>query len=188
MEHQQSPLSISPSLLDVSTLLRPFQSDPAFMSQLEQAGVLIVPTNVGGDRKIFAFPATTRDVYDYLRSSLKSQTSVEAAVRDEDYREYEFHSDQIIVPILWVSENLLLPLVVNLIATYVYNKLSNQGDLRGKRVKAEFLYKNPNGKQVSLKYDGPVETFERVTLQSLSEQGVPPYDEKGTGSENRDAV
>ena len=105
-----SSVEVSESTLAIDELVASFEGDTEFEHNLQTATVLIVPSNLGPEHKGPAFPQGTRDVFFVLRERLGDGASVEAAVREEDYVEFAFHSDEIILPIVFFASTVLMPL------------------------------------------------------------------------------
>ncbi len=177
---------VSTSHLDVAALLASFREDSEFKRRLEGAGVLIVPTDLSPEHEGPVFPDTTRPVFQLLRRGVGTHTTVDAAICDDDYVEFEYHSDAVILPVLFIADTMLLPLVVNLLASYVQDRLGRWRDQKGEdTVTSEFHFKGSDGTQMSLKYNGPAATYERVTLQQFSELGI--SSSKGSRQDGEDS-
>lgn len=176
---RQTSIQVESSNLNIASLVKSFGADQDFKHQLEQATVLIVPTDLRPAYDGPCFPSTTRDVFRHLRDSLSGQAVVNAAVRDEDYVEYGYHADEILLPIIFVAKDILLPLVISYIASYVHDACTRRGGShRDDKVKSELHFKGKDGTQLLVKYDGPSKTFERVMLQCCQDLGVLPNDEE----------
>ena len=168
---------ISISGLDKNALLSSFDNYPDFKRGLQAASVLILPTHLGPEHQGPVFPATTHEVFHRLRDELDGDVIVDAAIRDEDYTEYRYRSDAIILPVLFVAKAVLLPLVIGVLANYISDCVKNRGKRRGdSTVESEIhLVDEKKGTQSCFKYNGPAETFERVALRMLED--AEPTDE-----------
>lgn len=165
-------VSVSSSMLDIDALLVPFDSDPELRDSLKAATVLIVPTERSQEHEGPIFPTTTYDVFRHLREGLGGLVTVDAAIRDEDYEEFEFFSEDIILPILYIADPELLLVIVRLLAAYLKDRLKGRGGPKAEdRVQSELHYRNQNGTELSLKYDGPADTFEEAISRCLRESG-----------------
>ena len=105
----------------------------------------------------------------HLRVGFAEKGTVEAAVRDEDFKEFEYRFDVLIIPVIYISSYVLVPLVVNLLGGYIYDKFKNRAS---GTVKSEIHYTDPSGAQVSFKYEGSADTYEKVSTEHLRELGV----------------
>ena len=167
-----SPVEVSESTLAIDALVASFEGDTEFKHALQTATILIVPSDLGPEHEGPAFPERTRDVFYFMRESLGDRALVEAAVREKDYVEFAFRSDEIILPILYVASSVPMPLAINVLSSYLYDLLRGRRRKEEARVKSEIHFKSRDGSQLSLKYDGPVNAFEKVTLQYLSDLGL----------------
>ena len=180
MSRGSASIHVSQSSLDRSVLLARFDRDPAFRNRLQNAAVLIVPTDLRPQYDGPVFPDTTREVFSHLQEGLGDSSIVDAAVRDEDYLEYQFNSEHVILPVLFV-EIALVPFVISLLASYVHDRLKRgRGRAADDSVASEVHFRDKNGKQFSLTYEGPVDTYERVVSQAFrdldlsSDRDTPP--------------
>ena len=160
---------ISPSTLDIDAIVASFADDLALNESVRTASVLIVPTDLGSDYEGPAFPLSTRELYGHLKASFAGEATVEVAVRDEDFREFEYRFDYLILPVIYISSYTLVPLVVNLLGSFIYDRLQNRSS---GSVKSEIHFTDPSGAQVSFNYEGSASTYEKVSADHLRELGV----------------
>ena len=142
---------------------------------------MVVPTVLDSEGEVEAFPDTTREIYQLLKAKLDEPFAVEAAVRDEDYKEFEYRSEIIILPAIFVATNVLLPIVVGVLSAYIYDRLRNSGD---GTVESELHFKDNNGKAILLKYKGPAASYEGLVTQLIRDQELvsdedAPYGDDG---------
>ena len=169
LKQSEDPLvEISSSTLAIGNLVASFKEDCELHDSLQEANVLIVPTDLSPEYDGPAFPEGTRDVFNYLQEELGDRAHVEATIRDDDYVEFAYRSEEIILPALHVALAISLPLVINLLSSYLYERLSDGLWHRGK-VRSEIHIKGKDGSQRMLKYHGPADTFERVVIECLRE-------------------
>ena len=168
-ESRATTVDLSASYLDMDVLVQSFDSEPDLQSSLKAAAVLILPTHLGSEHEGPVFPGTTQDILHRLRDGLAGTAIVDAAIRDEEYAEYRFRSDTILLPALFVATTLLLPTVINILSSYIYDHLANRGKQReDSDVESEIHFTDEKrGMQLCFKYKGPADAFERVALQSL---------------------
>lgn len=165
-----SPLETSESTLDIDVIIASFNGDPELKDALHAATVLIVPTDLSPEYERPAFPNSTKDVYHLLREALGDRATVEALVCDDDYAEFAYHSEQLILPNLYIVDNVVLPLVISLLASYLFDLLKTRGDQNDDhKVKSEIHFVDRNGTQLSFKYDGPAVTYEQVMMQTFQD-------------------
>ena len=77
-----------------------------------------------------------------------------------DVSELSLHSFDIWMPIIWVGSEVLLPLIVNMAANYIYDKMKGR-EKEDTQVDMTFIVKT-KGKSKSLHYKGNANTFEKT--------------------------
>ena len=154
-------IEVSASSLDIGAILASFSDDAGLGKSLRSASVLIVPTDLGSEYDGPAFPLSTREVLRHLRAGFAEKALVEVAVRDKDYKEFDYRSDSLILPVLYIFGDILVPLAVSLLGAYIYDKFKNRlGTDASATVKSEIHFTDPPGAQVSFKYEGSASTYE----------------------------
>ena len=140
--------------------------------------VLIVPSDLSGRYEGIAFPGGTRELFRYLRECAGNQATVEATVRDEEYREFQFLSVDIILPTLYVAETVLVPMVIGMLSDWIRRHRRSAHDRdKDPKVKSEVHFDH-NGRLRKLNYEGPVSTYENILLEVFRKQQMPtPPDE-----------
>ena len=171
---QSSPyVQITESFLDIGYYLASVQDDPKLYETVLAADLLILPTDLSSEDAGFAYPAGTRSIFQHLQEQLAGNAVVEAPVRDEDYREFAYHSQEILLPILFVAKVTLFPIAVSIIASFIRDKLRGTSD---GTVKSELHFNDAHGAQWMLKYDGPASTYERLVCDLLDHKDPPEQD------------
>lgn len=77
---------------------------------------------------------------------------------DSDIQIRSLHSFDIWMPVIWVTEFILLPAAVNLVTSYIYDKLKGREKEEAK-VDVTFIV-NREGEEKTLHYSGDAKTFE----------------------------
>ena len=175
MDYQNNTpfIEISASSLNIDAIVASFADDAELNESLRSATVLIVPTDLGLEYEGPAFPLSTRELFQFLRTGFADKATVEVAVRDEDFREFDYRSDCLILPVLYISSQFWVPLAVNLLGAYIYDKFKNRlGSNASRTVKSEIHFTDPSGAQVTFKYEGSASTYEKVSADHLRELGV----------------
>ena len=115
----EASVEITDSTLDLESIFSVLDdvAGPEIKSQDDL--VLIVPSDLSGRYDGIAFPGGTREIFRYLLDCAGDEVTVEAAVRDEDYREFQFLSVDIILPALYVAETVLVPMVVGMLSDWI---------------------------------------------------------------------
>ena len=166
-------IDISASSLNIDAIVASFADDPELNESLRSASVVIVPTDLGSEYEGPAFPSSTRELFRLLRKGFATKATVEVAVRDEDFREFDYRSDCLILPILYISSQFWVPLAINILGAYVYDKFKNRlGSNASRTVKSEIHFTEPSGTQITFKYEGSASTYEKVSADHLRQFGV----------------
>ena len=177
-------ISITPSNVDLDVLTATFDDHPRFQVSLKQAAILILPTDLRPEYEGSAFPSGTTEVFSFLSENLNDQFTLEAAVLDEDYMEFEYRSETIILPEISIAHAVLLPLVVNLLGTFITKLIQDRRSSKSEsKVKCQLHFEGASGEKLSLDYEGPADTFERIVLQEINSQESPP-NEGGSSDKN----
>lgn len=86
-----------------------------------------------------------------------------------DVSELSLHSFDIWMPIIWVSSNVLLPLIVNMAASYIYDRMKGR-EKEDTQVDITFIVETKGGKK-SLHYKGDAnafkESFDKIDLNKM---------------------
>ena len=166
--HNASPFEVSASSLNIDSIVASFSDDTTLKENMQSATLIIVPTDLGSDFEGPAFPSSTREVLQRLTTGLSGEALVEIAVRENEYREFQYRSDSIIIPTLFIAKEILLPMVVNILGSFISDKLRNWGNSReSTTVKSEVHIAKENGEQIHCKYEGTGSTFVEVTREFL---------------------
>ena len=177
IQHPVNPIiKISHSALDVRPFLVSCEAD------FEEVGehfptncVIILPSD---HREFIAFPEGTRELFYYLRDSLHEGITIDVAARDEDYAEIALHSEDIILPALYVAGHALLPIVIDILSAYI-SKFIWKGDDKDGTVSSTVHFVARNGATFTMEYDGPASTFENAVMEMLNRLDDPQPEEEG---------
>lgn len=167
-EEGAATTEVSVSTLDIPAIVASFDDDDALQESVKSASVLILPTNLVPIYQGSAFPLNTADILKHLRAGFGDKVTVEVAVKEKDFKEFDLRSDMLILPILYVSSHVLVPLAVTLLGAYIYEKVNG----RSGTVRSEIHYVDPSGAQVTISYNGPSSTYEKTLANQLHELGI----------------
>lgn len=163
-------MTTAPSSVALNHVLSKIGSDRDLAAKIQQAAAIILPTDLGPDYEGDAFAVVTMDVFDHLVNALGNETLVAVASTEDDYREVAFHSEELLLPVLFLVDPVLTELAVRALIDFVSAHFSRPGRFRlGSTVKSELHISNAEGTTVYYKYDGPAETFESIIPTVLSE-------------------
>ena len=171
-------VEISDSTLDLETIFSVLEEVAGPELKNQDNLILIVPSDLSGRYEGIAFPGGTREIFRYLSERAGDQATVEAAVRDDDYHEFEFLSVDIILPVLFVARNVLLPIAVNVLSDWISKQLHTSGKRDAEKTVESEIHFYENGKLKRIKYAGPASTYETIMLASLrnEETSGPPQE------------
>lgn len=159
-------LTTEPSDITFESVLAGSYMDDDLRARIQNVNVLIVPQVEFRETAGLTFPSGTEDLLLHLREGLPAGTSVEIAIRDEDYRELSLREALVIVATILVASQLVAPVVVNVVSDWLKRKLGRQ--LPKAEVKAEIIVVDKDGKSIAFRYEGPARTFEETMLKQLS--------------------
>lgn len=144
-----------------------------FRSSLQNASVLLLPSNLPEEGIDPVFPDTTPYIFDLLKENLKDTASVDAAIHDDKYEEFQYLSDDLILPVIFVANGIVLPLVITILGNYLYDHFTKGRWSSAKtNVKGKLYFKGKNGESLSLEYEGPADTYKDLNLQQIRELGL----------------
>ena len=167
-----SSIKLSASPLDLDALIASLDGDSKLKDSLQNASVLIVPSDLRPEFDGPAFPEISHEVLVHLREGLGDYTIVEAAAAEEDYTEFSYRSEEIFLPVLCVVDRLILPVVISCLASFINDRFRRRGCSAAEgRVKCDvhFFRSRDETRLSLLNYDGPADTFERALSQALQD-------------------
>lgn len=174
-----SPIRVSISTLDVSALIATLVCDSGLRDNLWSASVLIIPTDLQPQFDGPAFPETTLSVLDFLREELEDTVIVDAIAEDDDYAEFAYRSQDIVLPHVFIANEVLLPVVVGFLVSFLNGLVKRRSNNESHRnVSSKISYRDGSGKIIDIEYHGPAETFERALSEVLSDTKSPPEDKE----------
>ncbi|MYC08245.1 MAG: hypothetical protein F4X57_13925 [Chloroflexi bacterium] len=166
-------VELSASELDTNLLFEDFNDDPSFKAELQAATVLLIPSDLKPEYEGPVFPASTREIFRILSEELKGRAVVNSPIKDEDYVEFEYRSEDILLPVLFIGKLILLPLVISVLGTFLHDRLKKPNiEKSDNTVKSEIHFVHSNGTQLHFKYDGPADTFERTAMEHFENLGL----------------
>ena len=160
------------SSINIEGVIESAGGTPEFKASLRKASVLLLPSQLPGEDVPPAFPQNTPYLLRQLKRDLGESVTVDAAIHDDNYAEFQFLSIDAYLPVIYVAQSVLLPLVVSTIGSYIAGHLK-RGDANTiqSKVKGEIKFKGKNGEEFSLRYEGPANTYEKLNLQQIHELG-----------------
>jgi hypothetical protein len=138
--------------------------DAELAKSIQQAGIIIVPWERFRGVEAPLFPVGTSELFHSLIETVPSGVGVELAATDEHYSEVALHADLVVLPTLLVSA-VVVPVVVNLISEWLKKRLLERA--KEADVKFEMIVEESDGRTKSLRYEGPVNSFESLVHAQL---------------------
>lgn len=129
--------------------------------------ILIIPNEIQKEVG-FVFPTGTSNFYQALSEALPN-VAISFAVRKEDYAELALHSKVIRLPKMIVN-SVILPLVINLISSYVYDNMKDATSQAS--VELTIQIENVNGGDVSISYKGPPSEISKSILEQAEKFSI----------------
>ena len=122
-----------------------------FLDDIKDADIIILP-HIEKRDAFCSFPEYTIDFIDVLSDDFEG--TVEVATDDSNFEPLQIHDIDLIVPIMWIAENILVPVVVDKIINWMRQNNSDSVNVE--------LYKEKNGEIKSFKYKGNSEGLEKA--------------------------
>ncbi|AZZ78155.1 hypothetical protein CCX46_24425 [Pseudomonas sp. RU47] len=126
-------------------------ASPSLAEIIKGKNLIILPSHETVDE----FYAGSLDTLDYL-----NERNVDAEIysTDEDYKELSLHGADFWLGTFFVS-SIVLPLLTNLMSSYIYDKLKAQKD---DGISLKLIIERKSGSTVSISFDGKIEKLEKV--------------------------
>lgn len=136
--------------------------------KLARADALIVPNEgYDDDADLRYFPEGTEDLVSFLQRNIKEDQYVDVCIEEGDYKELAQHADLLIIAGAVVT-TIFAPLFVNLVTEYIKHRVGKRAD--DTTVKTSLTISDRrNGKSITLTYDGPASTYEKIMLGAVNE-------------------
>lgn len=123
-------------------------------NKLDESDIIILPQRYKADE--FYFAQESIDFVKFCkRNNQEIKTDILANINEIPVM--ALHSFDIWMPIIWICKNFFLPLTIELVANYIYDKIKGR-EHENVNLKASFIVKNGK-KSIELHYDGDAKTF-----------------------------
>ena len=128
------------------------------LDEIKKANALILPNEGFRDKTDPMFPEETSVFFEYLKShSDESGLLPDICIDDENYKLLELHDAELLLPSLIVT-SFILPVVINLISSYLYDKIKQKREDFNIEIK---IIEQDKDVSKSLEYKGPASDFKR---------------------------
>jgi hypothetical protein len=146
-------------------LNQPFISEK-LKNEIRKSEILLVPQIGFRGLDYPVFPVKTEELFTYLRGKHDGGEKVEICVENENYKEVALHCDLIVIGSFIVT-SVAVPILVNLLSSYIKEKLDKRGS--ESVIKVSLTIENKK-KRLSKKitYEGKPDNFNE-TIQSIKD-------------------
>lgn len=156
-------------VLDSNTTFENYFSENSISSdtqcKLLSTDFLIVPAKHGGNEFYFAQEAVS--FVKFCRQNDQDHTY--DLLADGDIQIRSLHSFDIWMPVVWVASSVLLPFAINMVSSYIYDKLRGRENEEAK-VDVTFIVKLDQ-EEKTIHYSGDAKTFkesfEKIDLNTM---------------------
>lgn len=134
--------------------------------KLRGAKILIIPQddNQLAENRIL-FPSGTIDLFRHLTENIDNDAGINICIEEADYQEIALHADIHIIAQIILHEY-YIPLVVSLIASYIYDLIKGKNE--EPIIKSKIIVVNEKGKQsIEYSYTGPASEYEKSINQAI---------------------
>lgn len=141
--------------------------------RVENADILLLPDFGIKDGVDRAFQPDTVNFYKYIQTKKDSDISVELFENRGEEKILALHSFDIWIPTIAIAKEVLFPMVINLVSSYVYDKMKGRIN-EEPVVHFQLVVENKKaGKSKKLFYKGPIEgfneKFEKIDINKMWE-------------------
>lgn len=137
---------------------------PETQEKMNQNDFMVLPTKY--DDNHFYFAQESINFIKFCRNSSDKRIDI---LSDGDIQVRSLHSFDIWLPVIWVATSVLLPLAINLVSNYIYDKLKGREE-EASQVDVTFIVKRAE-EEKCLHYKGDAKTFkdkfDKIDLNNL---------------------
>lgn len=136
-------------------------------AELRKADILLVPVLENSEKKISVFADHSENVFLFLKNKMPLNYKVDICVEDNDYKELALHYDLTNLG-AFICTYLALPLFINLISQYIYERISKIR--KDQAIKVSITTVGKKGLSKKIEYEGNAEYFPQI-IEKLKELG-----------------
>lgn len=157
--------TINDQKIDFSDYFNLYKCSEEVKSKLNFTGILAVPQKYKENEYYFA-----KETIDFLKYCKQQQSDYPCDVLAEgDIQIRSLHSFDIWLPVIYIASNFLVPVVVNLVSDYIFNKMKGR---ENESAKVDFTMLLKDGKKEKIiHYSGDAKTFkesfEKIDITKL---------------------
>lgn len=123
-----------------------------YLNEIKAADIIFLPHINKREKLYVSYPEITVEFLDYLSENMES--NVEVAVSDSDFKLLELHSADFIPPIMWITENVILPFLIPCIISWMDKRGSKEIELE--------IYKETSEGVKKISYKGDKEGLKEI--------------------------
>lgn len=138
----------------IETYVRQSEQSSELEEKCKEDSLLILPRKY--EKQGYCFASHSVDFVKFCRS----QNADVEILSTDDFKVLDLHSFDIWMPIIYVAEQILLPLAISLVANFISSKKKGREHEKA-RVNVDIVYKKGK-KEVDIHYDGDADTFKEV--------------------------
>ena len=133
--------------------------------KLSSTDFLVVPTEYAENEFYFA-----QEAISFIKFCRQNDPNHSYdLLADNDIQIRSLHSFDIWMPIIWVASSVLLPFAINMVSSYIYDKLKGR-EKEGAKVDVTFIVKRDH-EEKTIHYSGDAKTFkesfEKIDINKL---------------------
>lgn len=172
-EQLQPTIDKRESEINIDEIQKRFTEIPALQAAIGEADVLIVPRWIEFNYDGWAFPQGTEGFYKKLKQEADANNiKIEIASTDEDYKELAQYHDWFTLPILFLVSPDVRSFIINLLSSYVYDRIKSRSNSRPLAVRSQLIYKDIDGKTIEWMYEGSANEYIQALQRLISETNM----------------
>ena len=147
---------------DVDFNITEYLSQVQAKSDIERKGILVLPTKDWQQSGVNVFMSETFDFVKWVKQKSTNDFSISVATT-KDKRVAEMKSDNILLPLVYLFSNVSIPIYLNMVANYLYDKLKGKLGTDKTTVNLEVRSEDKKkGKVKRFSYHGSYEGFQKI--------------------------
>lgn len=152
---------LSEKMYDLDVYEGAHLTSPEKKTKLDEMSFVVMPASYKDDERYYSQEAV--DFVKYCRE--EDSTHLISLLDDDDVVSRSLHSIDIWMPIIWVAEKALLPIVVSLVSRYIYEKIKGR---EGEKTNVDVEFHFKEGKRVrTIHYKGDIKNLEDVLRKKI---------------------
>lgn len=138
--------------------------DKSIIQDIKDADIVLLPNESDRNGVYISYPEGTIQFETYLSEKMK--TKIEYAVLDDDFQILQLHSVDVVVPIMFIAQNVLLPIVVDEVYNFAKTKImAGRTNIKSSNSTVELeLFKEDSTGVQHIKYKGPIDGLKELNL------------------------